>query len=163
MTNTDTLLEKFIEKAKDVQTICIKTDKEAFKNILKEKNFAFVSLNTPFKSFNKECEFDESGIKDAIVNADFAIAETGTLVVDSTEEKIRLATTLAENLSLVIYASNMVAKLENIVSYMNDKNSADNAYVAFITGASRTADIERVLTIGVHGPVSLTCYIIEDL
>ncbi|UOD34790.1 LUD domain-containing protein [Deferribacteraceae bacterium V6Fe1] len=163
MTNTEALLEKFIEKAETEQTSCIKIDKEAFKNILREQNFDFVNLNTPFKSFNKGCEFDEAGIKNAIVGADFAIAETGTSVIDSTDEKIRLATTLAENLFIALHSSNIVAKLENIVSYMNEKNSADNAYLAFITGPSRTADIERVLTIGVHGPVSLTCYIIQDL
>jgi L-lactate dehydrogenase complex protein LldG len=37
-----------------------------------------------------------------------------------------------------------------------------HSYVAFISGASRTADIERVLTIGVHGPQELHILILND-
>ncbi len=35
-------------------------------------------------------------------------------------------------------------------------------YLAFISGAGRTADIQRVLTIGVHGPQALHILILED-
>lgn len=163
MVNTQNLLENFIRNARLVQTECIKTDKEGFKNILNEKKFDFINLSAPFETFNKDCHIDENGIDSAIVFGDLAIAETGTIVINSKNEQLRLSTMLAENLSLVIYNSNIVPKLENVVSFMNEMNSEDSAYISFITGPSRTADIERVLTIGVHGPVSLTCYILEDL
>jgi L-lactate dehydrogenase complex protein LldG len=38
-----------------------------------------------------------------------------------------------------------------------------SAYLAFITGPSRTADIERVLTIGVHGPARLIIILVDDV
>jgi L-lactate dehydrogenase complex protein LldG len=52
------------------------------------------------------------------------------------------------------------AALENEMNTILKKDAS--VYYAFITGASRTADIERVLTIGVHGPQELHILIIEE-
>jgi L-lactate dehydrogenase complex protein LldG len=42
-------------------------------------------------------------------------------------------------------------------------NPRESAYIAMITGPSRTADIERVLTIGVHGPERLVIVFCDEL
>lgn len=107
-------------------------------------------------------DIDEKGIDEAIVEADYAIAETGTIVIDSTDEKLRLATCLAEKLTVLVEASRIKDKLEDIIDFMEDCCAKANGYIAFITGASRTADIERVLTIGVHGPKEMQVIIVED-
>ena len=107
-------------------------------------------------------EIDEKGIDEAIVEADYAIAETGTVVIDSEDEKLRLATCLAEKLTVLVEASRIKEKMEDVVDFMVECSEKENAYIAFITGASRTADIERVLTIGVHGPKEMRVIIVED-
>lgn len=107
-------------------------------------------------------DIDEKGIDEAVVEADYAIAETGTVVLDSADEKLRLATCLAEKLTVLVENSRVKEKLEDIVDFLEERSRKENGYIAFITGASRTADIERVLTIGVHGPREMRVIIVED-
>ena len=92
----------------------------------------------------------------AFTAVDWGIAETGTLVLKSAAEDIRLATMLAEVHIAVLAESCIVPDSAAIADHLNEILRDDSpSYTAFITGASRTADIERVLAIGVHGPQEL--------
>ncbi len=94
--------------------------------------------------------------------AQWGIAETATLVMDSKSEGIRIASMLSETHVAVIPKSRIVADVESIEEELSVMMNAAPGYVAFISGASRTADIERVLTIGVHGPQELHVLILEE-
>jgi len=95
--------------------------------------------------------------------ADWGIAETGTLVIDSSSEDVRIATMLAETHIAVLPASKIKPDSAALEKELNAALLADTpSYYAFITGASRTADIERVLAIGVHGPQELHILIVEE-
>ena len=98
----------------------------------------------------------------ALTPADWGIADTGTLVIDSASEDLRLATMLAEVHVALLPVSKIrpdAASLETLLD--TALKSAAPSYLAFITGASRTADIERVLAIGVHGPRELHILLME--
>jgi L-lactate dehydrogenase complex protein LldG len=94
--------------------------------------------------------------------ADFGIAETGSLVLDSTSEDLRLATMLSEVHVAVLPKSKIVSDSLDLKEMLQERFRRPPCYVAFITGASRTADIERVLTIGVHGPQELHLLLLEE-
>lgn len=99
-----------------------------------------------------------------VTGANFAFAATGTVVLESTSEDIRLATTLPEHHVVLLDPAKILADDLAAVPHLRTfhQNSPRN-YLAYITGPSRTADIERVLTIGVHGPKQLHILLFSGL
>ena len=97
-----------------------------------------------------------------LTRADWGIADTGSLVLDSSSEDLRLATMLVETHVAVLPLSRLRATVTDLEAEMTHLMQAPPNYLAFITGASRTADIERVLTLGVHGPLELHLLLWKD-
>lgn len=100
-----------------------------------------------------------SKAKIGINEVEGAIAETGSLVEISERIQKRLVSTLPE-IHLAILFKNKI--FPDLKSALKTLKANLNTYVTFISGPSRTADIERVLTIGVHGPEKLIIVCIED-
>ena len=95
-----------------------------------------------------------------ISTAQAAIAETGTLVLDSTNERHRLVSLVPPVHIAVVRASQIYRTLGEVLSLIRKEKEISPA-VTFITGPSRTADIELTLAIGVHGPQELHVIIDE--
>ncbi len=103
------------------------------------------------------------GIEVGVAWALAGLADTGTCVVQSTDEDVRLATMLPETGVILLRRSQILPSLEDSAELLHRLFSGDDsAFVAFISGPSRTADIERVLTLGVHGPLALHAVLIND-
>jgi L-lactate dehydrogenase complex protein LldG len=91
---------------------------------------------------------------------DWAVANTGTLAQAADAVEQRLASTLPGIHVALVPASRLVPDLSALFAVLGPERSR---YVALVTGPSRTADIERVLTIGVHGPERLVIVVVDDL
>ncbi|WP_305043141.1 LutC/YkgG family protein [Geoalkalibacter sp.] len=99
-----------------------------------------------------------------VSGANFAIADTGTIVLESTDEATRLATTLPERHFVLLDPRKIVADgLAAIPWVRRLQQRRPRSFLAYISGPSRTADIERVLTIGVHGPCELHILLLDGL
>lgn len=101
-----------------------------------------------------------AGARIGITQMDWALANTGTLVQDSTSVEQRLASSLTFIHIALIATDKLLSDLSALLTKINPKESG---YIAMITGPSRTADIERVLTIGVHGPQRLIIIFVDEL
>ena len=100
-----------------------------------------------------------------ITGMDSGIAESGTLVEIATDDAVRLASSLPDSHIGIVYASTLVPRLVDAAPRLREIFEAHpkNVTVTFISGPSRTGDIELILTLGVHGPEAAHAIIIEDI
>lgn len=102
-----------------------------------------------------------------ISGANLAVAESGTLVIISNEGNARLVTTLPPVHIALITTEKFVETLEQAITLTKALIPASSgmkvtSYISFITGPSRTTDIEKELVIGVHGPQELHIIILDN-
>ena len=95
-----------------------------------------------------------------ISQMEWALADTGTLAGNSSAIEQRLVSSLSSIHIALVPTSGLLPDMPTLLTRISPKNSG---YIAMITGASRTADIERVLTIGVHGPERLIIIFCDEL
>ncbi|RDV82445.1 LutC/YkgG family protein [Ammonifex thiophilus] len=108
-------------------------------------------------SLREQAETAEMGI----TAFELAVAETGTLVHDATELDTRLFSMLPLVHLALVPVRGLVANLEEALNYWLTRGEIPG-YLAFVSGPSRTADIERVLTVGVHGPGRLLIVLLGE-
>ncbi len=96
--------------------------------------------------------------------AAFAIAETGSLVEFTTDDAVRLVSALPRVHVGVFRKADLVGTLEEAAPRIRNfyAHNPRNANVSFISGPSRTGDIEMRLTLGVHGPAETHAVVITS-
>lgn len=102
-----------------------------------------------------------------VSGANIAVAETGTLVIISNEGNARLVTSLPPVHIALLTTEKFVQSLEQAATLIKALTIASSglkltSYVSFISGPSRTTDIEKELVIGAHGPEELHLIILDN-
>ena len=110
-------------------------------------NITIIPSDAPSRAL-AECDL-------GITGADAALPETGTLVLRSSHEHPQLVSLLPRVHLALLRPSALRADLQNVFAEIKSGKRA-----VLITGPSRTTDIEKVLTIGVHGPKALNVWIV---
>ena len=95
-----------------------------------------------------------------ISGVEFGVAETGSVFQEGTAIATRLVTILPPLHVVFLPSANIVPDIPEAFEII--AKNFDRGYVGFITGPSRTADIERVLTIGVHGPSRFAIIAVDE-
>ena len=102
-----------------------------------------------------------SGDPVGVAEAAAGIAETGTLAVLSGPENPVTANFLPEVQVILVRAADLVGTPEDLWALLRERGPLPRT-VNWITGPSRTADIEMQMTMGAHGPTRLHVVLVED-
>jgi L-lactate dehydrogenase complex protein LldG len=113
-------------------------------------------------SYRERCFSATAGI----TGVDFALAESGTLVLTSFTEGCQLSS-LAPPVHIAFYRREQVVGtleevLQGLAARREGADLSAGRSIVMITGTSRTADIEQILIRGVHGPKELHAVLIGD-
>lgn len=98
-----------------------------------------------------------------ITRCEFLIARLGTVMISSGITPGRKLSIYPDIHLVLAYASQLVPDLKNALHQLRKKyNNQFPSIVSLITGPSRTADIEKTLVMGAHGPKELYVFLIDD-
>jgi len=100
-----------------------------------------------------------------LTGVDYALAETGTLVLVAREGQARVISLLPPVHIAVLKPEQVISDLNDLFPLLRSETDAGggnlSSAVTFITGPSRTADIELTLVVGVHGPQQLHVILVD--
>jgi L-lactate dehydrogenase complex protein LldG len=125
--------------------------------------FACQALGLPTLLTDKGYDVNELEKCDAgITECDALIAQTGGVVVTSRSTGGRALTILPPHHVVIARADQLVADLPAAFALLQHRYAPDfPSMISFITGPSRTGDIERIMVLGAHGPKKLTILCIK--
>lgn len=109
-------------------------------------------LRPPYTTANALSDIDS--VQVGVTGARFGIAETGTLAEIVFEDASRLVSSLPRTHIGIVHARDLEPTLRGSAARMTAlyQEHPENIMISFISGPSRTGDIEMILTLGVHGP-----------
>lgn len=128
-----------------------KTIKELYQE---EKQIVSNVEDCTLGNFDSNTENDPHNLKDidlAIVKGEFAVAENGAVWIKNSENRHRSLYFIAQNIVIVVDKNAILNNMHEAYELISFNESS---YGVFVSGPSKTADIEQSLVIGAHGPKS---------
>ena len=126
----------------------------AFDHVLSEQGISYRTWQTEGDA--EELRSYAAEVDVGVVYADLGLCETGTVLLWNGEGRGRLVSLLPPRIVLVLAEDTLVPRLTHAAAYIHERVPGGlPACLNFITGPSRTGDIEMDLAFGVHGPGSV--------
>ena len=160
------IVKRYKDAIADILKIAKATDAKMIAGVgadeCEELADVYVEVNKSFKVYTDKFDIvkNKNELDIGITLGEFGVGETGSICVDNYAYEARIASMLPL-INIIFMPKNC------IVNNMQDAFDVLakvfwKGYSGFVTGPSRTSDIERVLTLGVHGPSRVILFAIED-
>jgi L-lactate dehydrogenase complex protein LldG len=130
-------------------------------NKIYSKETAWLNSLRPLQ-FDPVTTDDLSDCDAAITLCSHLVARTGTIVLSSKDLSGRTASVYAPIHICIAYADQLVYDMTDSLEKFKDSLEGLPSMISYATGPSRTADIEKTLVVGVHGPKEVYCFLIDN-
>lgn len=125
----------------------------AIQELLKQSNTSYLSSIE---------ELEQAGT--SVTSCEFLIARTGSILISSKQIISRKATVSPQQHIVVAKTSQLVMHMKEALKAVKTKyNNEMPSFVSVITGPSKSADIEKILIQGAHGPKEIYVFMIDDM
>lgn len=99
----------------------------------------------------------------ALTGCEFLVARTGSMLLSSAQQSGRTASVYAPVHICIAHPEQLVYDVQDAIMKLREQyGSSFPSMVSLATGPSRTADIEKTLVVGVHGPKEVFCFLIDE-
>jgi L-lactate dehydrogenase complex protein LldG len=113
--------------------------------------------------FDNYSHNDLSTCDTAITTCEWLVARTGSIVMSAAQESGRTVSVYAPVHICIAYTSQLVYDVKDALLKAREKYSGNlPSLITFATGPSRTADIEKTLVVGVHGPKEVYVFLVDQ-
>lgn len=123
------------------------------------------NIKSAFSSFGFQ-HFSNKELADsdvAITKCELLVARTGTMVLSSAASSGRTTSVYSPVHICIAKVSQLVYDVKDALKFLQKKYGEQlPSMISFATGPSRTADIEKTLVVGVHGPKEVYCFLLDS-
>lgn len=118
---------------------------------IKESNLGTISIS------EKTNPHELEAVDLAIINGEFGVAENGAVWISEDNFSIRVLPFISNDLVIILNKEKLCSNLHEAYKLISERN---RTFGLFISGPSKTADIEQCLVIGAQGAMSLTIILV---
>jgi L-lactate dehydrogenase complex protein LldG len=106
---------------------------------------------------------DLAGCDISVTSCEALVARTGSIVMSAAQTSGRTVSVYAPIHVCIAYTKQLVYDVKDALQVVKKRyDDRLPSLITFATGPSRTADIEKTLVVGVHGPKEVYCFLIDE-
>ena len=135
---------------------------QQLEELIAEKKWSKIYCNTDKWNEKFSNTINLESCDASITGCEFLVARTGTIVMSAAQQSGRTVSVYAPIHICIAYTNQLVYDVKDALQSIKEKYAGNiPSLITFATGPSRTADIEKTLVTGVHGPKEVYCFLIE--
>ncbi|MBK8522061.1 MAG: LUD domain-containing protein [Chitinophagaceae bacterium] len=135
---------------------------QQLEQLIKGKQWSKIYCNTDKWNSTFSNTINLESCDASITGCEFLVARTGTIVMSAAQQSGRTVSVYAPIHICIAYTNQLVYDVKDALQSLKEKYTGNiPSLITFATGPSRTADIEKTLVTGVHGPKEVYCFLVE--